>query len=305
MSKKATYLLGILATLIIGCFLYHRFCCASCDNSCPKKDIIVIRSPDSTALHPTYPFALKGNDFHFATQNNFNFLKNDFKKLLPVDDSITLGVNSLKAFLEKNTSTLKITGFARNDEVNNSIFPNLGYARANDVKNYFIAQGIPSAKIEINGSIIDTLAHTNETLLGPVTFDLIKKAVSETKPDSDWGAIKTQLNSNPLTLYFNTGQTQIALTETNRQKIADMIHYIDHVENAKLDVVGYTDNIGNRETNIHIGQQRADFAKNHLIQNGVAPDKINSSSKGPDDPLQSNTTKEGQAKNRRTVITIH
>ncbi|MEO4004285.1 OmpA family protein [Flavobacterium sp. CAU 1735] len=304
MSKKATYLLGILATLIIGCFLYHQFCCVPCGTACLKKDKTVILSPDSTALHPTYPFALNSNDFHFTTQNNFNFLKNDFKKLLPIDDSITLGTNSLKAFFEKNTATLKITGFTRKDEINNSIFPNLGYARANDVKNYFIAQGIPSAKIEINGVTSDDIMVQNETLLGPVTFDLIKPT-SETKPETDWQAIKTQLNSDPLTLYFDTGQTQIALTETDRQKIANMIHYIDHVENAKLDVVGYTDNVGNRETNIHIGQQRADFAKNYLIQNGVAPDKINSNSKGPDNPLQSNATKEGQAKNRRTVITIH
>jgi len=304
MSKKATYLLGILATLIIGCFLYHQFCCVHCAISCSKKDKATILSPDSTALHPTYPFALNSNDFHFSTQNNFNFLKNDFKKLLPVDDSITFGTNSLKAFFEKNTATLKITGFTRKDEVNNSIFPNLGYARANDVKNYFVAQGIPSAKIEINGVISDDLIVKNETLLGPVTFELIKPT-SETKPETDWQAVKTQLNSNPLTLYFDTGQTQIAMTETDRLKIADMIHYIDHVENSKLDVVGYTDNVGNRETNIHIGQQRADFAKNYLIQNGVVPDKISSSSKGPDNPLQSNATKEGQAKNRRTVITIH
>jgi len=304
MSKKAIYLLGILATLIIGCFLYHIFCCTSCDASCSKKDNTVILSSDSTVLHPTYPFALKGQGIHFNTQDNFNFLKNDFKKLLPVDDSIPLGAASLKSFLESSPALLKINGFALQDEVNSSIFPNLGYARANDVKNYFVSQGIPSAKIEINGAISDDLTIQNGTLLGPITFDLIEPT-PETKPETDWQAVKNQLNTNPLKLYFNTGQTEILLSETDRLKIADMIRYIDHVENAKLDVVGYTDNVGNRETNIHIGQQRADFAKNYFIQNGVAPDKINSNSKGPDDPLQSNATKEGQAKNRRTVITIH
>lgn len=158
--------------------------------------------------------------------------------------------------------------------------------------------------MDINGEITDSLIFNHQTLLGPVRYNLIEKRASESTPEIDWRAIKEQLNSNPLTLYFNTGQTQIALTEAERQKIADMIHYIDHVENARLNVVGYTDNVGNRETNIHLGQQRADFVKNYLTQNGVAPEKINSSSKGPDNPLMRNTTKDGQAKNRRTVIKI-
>jgi hypothetical protein len=304
MPKKATYLLGILATLIIGCFLYHQFCCVHCGNTCSEKDNTAIGSTDNTTLHPAYPFALKGNGIRFNAQDNFNFLKNDFKKLLPVDDSIAIGAASLKSFLENSPALLKINGFALQDEVNSSIFPNLGYARANEVKNYFVSQGIPSAKIEINGKISDDLIVQNGTLLGPITFDLVEPD-TEAKPETDWQAVKTQLNTNPLTLYFNSGQTEILLSETDRQKIADMIRYIDHVENAKLDIIGYTDNVGNRETNIHIGQQRADFAKNYFIQNGIPPDKINSSSKGQDDPLQSNTTKEGQAKNRRTVITIH
>ncbi|UUC45869.1 OmpA family protein [Flavobacterium cerinum] len=269
------------------------------------KDSTIATDPKSVALRPTYPFALKGSSIDFSSQNNFNFLKSDFKKLQPVNDSITLGIASLKAFLEKGNNTLKITGFATKDEINASIFPNLGHARANDVKNYFIAQGIPSSKIDIDGVITEGLATNNETVLGPISYNLIEKNISEPAPETDWKAVKEGLNTNPLTLYFNTGQTQIDLTESDRQKIADMIHYIDHVENAKLIVVGYTDNVGNRETNIHLGQQRADFAKNYLIQNGVTSDKINSSSKGPDDPLMSNATKEGQAKNRRTVIKIN
>lgn len=305
MSKKAIYLLGIVATLIIGCFLYHHFCCGACVLSCSKKEHSSITDSSSKSLHPAYPFSFRGNGITFSTQNNFNFLKNDFKKLLPIDDSITIGTNSLKGFLEKGTHTLKITGFAHKDESNSSIFPNLGFARANDVKNFFIKQGIPSSKMDIDGEISDALVFNHETLLGPVRYNLIEKATSENTPEIDWRAIKEQLNTNPLTLYFNTGQTQIDLTEAERQKITDMIHYIDHVENATLSVVGYTDNVGNRETNIHLGQQRADFVKNYLVQNGVPPEKINSNSKGQDDPLISNTTKDGQAKNRRTVIKIN
>lgn len=301
MSKKATYLLGILATIIIGCFLYHRLCCMNCDRACCKKDVATVQDN----LPPTSPFLLKGNGIDFTTQSNFNFLKNDFKKLLPVNDSINLGITSLKTLFDKGGNTLKITGFATKDEVNNSMFPNLGFARANDVKNYFVAQGISSAKIEINGEVKDDLSITNDTLFGPVAFTVLEQAAAAATPAADWKALKEKINASPLTLYFNTGQTQIDLTAEDRQKVADMLHYIDHVENAKLDVVGYTDNVGNRETNIHLGQKRADFAKSYLVNNGIAAEKINSTSKGPDDPLMDNATKEGQAKNRRTVVKIN
>ncbi len=304
MSKKTIYLLGILATIIIGSFLYHKLCCSTCDSECCKKKTSVMPGANSgTAVLPNL-FSLKGNGIDYSSQDNFNFLKNDFKQLLPITDSINLGISSLKTVFDKGGQILKITGFATAAEVNNSAFPNLGFARANDVKNYFVSKGISSSMIEINGEIRDDLNNKNDTLFGPVSFGIFEKSQAAAKTE-DWDALKAKINANPLILYFKTGQAHIDLSAEDRQKVADMLNYLDHVENAKLDAVGHTDNVGSRDTNIRLGLERADFAKNYLVQNGISTEKINSSSKGPDEPLMDNSTKEGQAKNRRTVVKIN
>lgn len=84
-----------------------------------------------------------------------------------------------------------------------------------------------------------------------------------------------------------------------------MVKYIDKVDGALITVTGFTDNTGSRPTNIKLGQGRADFTKQYLIQNGIDSSKIQSFSKGPDLPIADNATEEGRAKNRRVEVTIN
>jgi OOP family OmpA-OmpF porin len=303
MSKKSIYLLGILATILIGCFLYHKLCCSSCDNGCHNKSTSPMPDKSSGTAFSASSFSLQGNGVDFTSQSNFSFLKNDLKAILPIADSIDLGISDLKTVFDKGGSFLIITGYATKDETNNSDFPNLGLARANQVKDYFISKGILPTQMEIRGIIKEDLSSRMDTLFGPVSFGIIEKL--EVVKGDEWTELKEKINANPLVLYFKTGKTQNDLSAEDRQKVADMKKYLDHVESAKLDVVGHTDDVGSRDTNIRLGQQRADFAKQYLVKNGISVEKINSTSKGPDEPLMDNTTPEGRAKNRRTVVKIN
>jgi OOP family OmpA-OmpF porin len=303
MSKKTIYVLGILATILIGCFLYHKLCCSTCDNGCRKMKTSPLPDNSSGTAFLSNSFSLKGNGIDFTSQSNFNFMENDFKQILPVADSINLGISDLKTVFDKGGKLLIITGFATKDETNNSDFPNLGLARANEVKDYFISKGILATAIEIKGEIKDDLSIKNDTFLGPVSFGIIEK--TEAIKSDEWTALKEKINANPLTLYFKTAQAQINLSAEDRQKVVDMKNYLDHVENAKLDIIGHTDNVGSRNANIRLGQERADFAKEYLEKNGISAAKINNSSMGSDEPLMDNSTKEGQAKNRRAVVKIN
>ena len=84
-----------------------------------------------------------------------------------------------------------------------------------------------------------------------------------------------------------------------------MVDYLTKVDQSHIVITGHTDNEGSRETNIKVGQGRADFAKNYLMDNGIPENKIISTSVGPGQPIADNTTEEGKAKNRRVVVTIN
>ena len=250
-------------------------------------------------------FNLSGKDLAYTCSDNFRFLSNDFKNIQPVNDSINTGIGLLKTYFDKNKDKLVITGYALNSEKNTSSYPNLALARANDLKNYFVSKGIESNRFELKGELRDAWKMSGDTILGNADFRIMQAEEVATEKTEDWAALKAKINANPLTLYFNTGQAQINLTDEEKQKVADLSRYLDNVEGAKLNAVGHTDSAGNRETNIKLGLNRANFAKDYLAKNGIIGSKIDATSKGPDEPIADNKTTDGKAKNRRTVVTLN
>ncbi len=75
----------------------------------------------------------------------------------------------------------------------------------------------------------------------------------------------------------------------------------------KLEViiaVGNTDSVGTDAYNMALGQRRAQSVKSYLVSKGVDGSRIYTESKGKSNPVASNATAEGRAKNRRTDIEV-
>ena len=75
----------------------------------------------------------------------------------------------------------------------------------------------------------------------------------------------------------------------------------------KLEViiaVGNTDSVGTDAYNMALGQRRAQSVKAYLTTKGVDGSRIYTESKGKSNPVASNATAEGRAKNRRTDIEV-
>lgn len=69
-------------------------------------------------------------------------------------------------------------------------------------------------------------------------------------------------------------------------------------------VTGHTDNIGRDEANTLLGQQRADAVRQRMISLGAPGENITTDSRGEAEPIDTNSTEEGRARNRRAVITL-
>lgn len=305
MSKKALYLLGIALTIILGTFLYLKFCC-NCTMKTPAVETEKV-TVDVAQDDILVPFILNGSGIDYHTNDNIKFLKNSSAVILPVSDSISLGVQNLKTFLIANPKQkITITGYATSDEKNTTTFENLGLARANDIKKYFVSQGLPEAQFTTKGEVKDKWKINSDTLFGPAdyTFETPEATAAETTTIDEWVILKEKINGDPLILHFNTNKSSDQLTAAEKEKVADLVKYMEHVKDAVILAVGHSDNVGNRDSNVALGQKRADFSKNYLSKKGIESSRITTESKGPDEPVGENTTAEGKAKNRRTVITI-
>ena len=303
MSKKALYLLGIAITIILGTFLYTKFCCDCCVKT-PEvgiEKVSVVVAQDENFV----PFVLSGNGIDYHTHDNLKFLKSSSTVIIPVSDSLSIGVENLKTFLIANPKQkVTITGYATSDEKNTTTFENLGLARANDVKKYFISKGLTGSQFDTKGQIIDKWKMALDTVLGPVEYKFEVIDTTAAVANDEWSVLKDKINADALILHFSTNKASDKLSAIEKQKVADIAKYMDHVKDAVVLVVGHSDNVGNRDSNVVLGQKRADFSKNYLSKNGIEASRIVTESKGPDEPIGENTTAEGKANNRRTVITI-
>lgn len=310
MTKKSTYLLGIVLTIIIGTILRWYLCCnpgiAIEDTKKIVKDKFVPPTQEAAVINP---LSIKDNEgsFSYTTNDNINFdvSKNTIKT--PVATTVDTGILKLTKHLSTHPNkSVNIAGYYTSNESYDGALPNLGIARATSVKNYLMKSGISSKQINVFGALRDNLKSKDNILIGPVEFDIKTNEEEDTaKVDDELKKLRKKIIDDPLVLYFDTGDSYIKLTSAQKQKISDISTYLDKVDRAKCLVVGHTDSRGKSKTNIELGQERADATKAYLIRNDILESKIEAISKGSKTPIASNKTKAGQAKNRRTVITLN
>ncbi|MFV0531272.1 MAG: OmpA family protein [Flavobacteriales bacterium] len=300
MSKKISLILGILLTIILGAFLYWKFCCTCCTEDKAPPNIASVNLVTNGLI-------LKSKTLDYQCNENFNFKENDENFITPVSLGVDEGIAKLKENLTANPNQkITITGYCTQLEKNISSFPNLGYARADSVKNYLISQGIPSEKIEINGEIKEITVQSG-IYYGPLQFDFTEtnNASIPSNTSNDYENLKEEINRNPLVVHFKTNQSEISLDNEEKEKMEKITRYMNHVSDAKLIVTGHTDNVGSPEDNVVLSKKRAEFIAQYILKNtGLSADRMVTSGKGSEEPIADNTTAESKAKNRRTEIKI-
>lgn len=71
-----------------------------------------------------------------------------------------------------------------------------------------------------------------------------------------------------------------------------------------IDIVGHTDSTGAMDMNMRLSQQRASSVASYLTSQGISGARISSRGVGPSQPIASNETQEGRARNRRVEINL-
>jgi outer membrane protein OmpA-like peptidoglycan-associated protein len=121
--------------------------------------------------------------------------------------------------------------------------------------------------------------------------------VAETKRTTD--GILVNLKDD---LLFDSGSANLkpqATTQLTELSGVLKKYPADHIE-----IAGHTDNTGSATANETLSQNRAQAVKDILLQNGVNSNQVATEGFGESKPVASNTTRAGQAKNRRVEVYI-
>jgi OOP family OmpA-OmpF porin len=94
------------------------------------------------------------------------------------------------------------------------------------------------------------------------------------------------------------------LTKASRPVLDEAVEVLQKYPTIRIEVSGHTDNTGKRETNMKLSQARADAVRQYLIDHGIDESRIVTRGAGPDEPIDSNRTREGRASNRRIEFRV-
>lgn len=95
-----------------------------------------------------------------------------------------------------------------------------------------------------------------------------------------------------------------SLTSTAKENLNKLIEVFKEFPDTNLLIVGYTDNVGSQAYNLPLSEQRAKSVRDYLVEHGIAASRLTYLGKGIEEPIASNDTAEGRAKNRRVEIAI-
>jgi peptidoglycan-binding protein ArfA len=96
-----------------------------------------------------------------------------------------------------------------------------------------------------------------------------------------------------------------ALAADGQAQLTTVVGAIKGCPNAKLTVIGHTDNTGNDAINNPLSENRAKAVAAFLEAQGIPAASITSKGAGSSDPIASNDTDAGRAQNRRTEIKVN
>lgn len=132
--------------------------------------------------------------------------------------------------------------------------------------------------------------------------------ISHTAPDSTFTAnialqpIEKDASIVLKNIFFDTKKTDLkpeSIVELN-----NIINLLKENPTVKIQIIGYTDNVGKPADNLGLSKGRAVSVVNYLIEKGIAPDRLTFEGKGEANPIADNSTEEGRAQNRRTELRV-
>jgi len=155
------------------------------------------------------------------------------------------------------------------------------------------------AIVDDNGCPIDTDSDGVPDGLDDCPYTLVAVEVDR------HGCIDLSMLSEPMVLNINYAPGSFEVDPHNRKRIERLAGLLNFVTDIRLDISGYTDNIGRPAANRSLSEKRANRVKGVLVAAGVAEERIKAFGRGETNFVASNQTAEGRARNRRIEIVFY
>lgn len=156
---RSIYFILLLLWFVLAYFLINKN--VSDDHFVElKKEIPITETQNCESK-----LVFKDQDFLMVTKENFKFLKSNFNHN-NLNENFQDSLLKVAHYLDANPQRkMKIKGYYLKDEENTTDYENLGLARANSVKTYFLTLGVNSSQLLTSSKITVPECFNNENIL--------------------------------------------------------------------------------------------------------------------------------------------
>jgi chemotaxis protein MotB len=177
-------------------------------------------------------------------------------------------------------------------------------------------KSLVAEKGSLNAALNDTKARLEELRKAQAAAnkraELFKSLLLKFKKMIDAGDLKIVLRDGRMTLQlrndvlFDSGK--VSIKKSGKDALREVAGILVSFEDRKLQVAGHTDNVpistAQFPSNWELSTARAIQVVKFLVNEGVKPELLSAAGYGEHDPVASNETKDGRAKNRRIEIVL-
>ena len=103
---------------------------------------------------------------------------------------------------------------------------------------------------------------------------------------------------------INFASASYIIPDTSKTNLDALADYLQRHHEFKIELTGYTDNVGSKKYNQNLSENRANAVMNYLIDKGVSTNRIKIAGYNFEDPIGDNTNEQGRAANRRVEIIL-
>ncbi len=171
-----------------------------------------------------------------------------------------------------------------------------GLNRVEALKKDLIKYGINKDKIRTNSLFYHFLWDEQNGIAGGILYDYVK--VSDRQKSIIEAGITNRV------LHSNFGSDGFQPDNTLLRFALELNNYLHNHPGKIVNITGHTDDVGEAESNIQLGLERARSVMEYMVSRGIPAEKIQIKSYGESMPLATNATPEGRQINRRIEIRV-